>query len=682
MGEEGKKTKRLDLQGIRGIAIISVLGFHFYPSIFPNGYLGVDQFFVLSGFLMCMLLKRTESDPIFTLILNFYTKRFRRILPLYFLVIFLILVALYSVFRETAIENNLSSASNALLFVSNRPKTAEEDYFQLLGIGGDLFTHTWSLSVEIQFYFIVPIIFILGTLLFKNHLAYYTIIASLSFFFYSFSTPTVSFNSVLARIWQFVLGMMVYLYTNDRTPTSSYQKLNHIEDGKCGLLTNEDEEDNEKELVQKPKTFIVAQYVLLIFICYICSYPLAIPAVFSRITVTMSTGALMCISDGNMVLSNKMLAYIGDFSYSLYLIHWPIYTYWKLHYQNDNSALLFFLVLSIIVSIAVFELFEKWYLKQSTMFVFTMVIVLLFVDVVLLNKDDIGYALSSPHKHNKTQFDGVPDNLTLDEAAKFNYQWTANDNKNLMVPSCKYRSGKGPLGWCDHTGLNKRNKFKLMIFGNSWTSNHGKLIFDECRDQAHTIVQASAYGCEPLYPSDNSKRCAGEIETFKKNIKIEQPDYGFIITRFTTIGDIPIPKNITNVADDEMYKVMKKNMKFFTENIKNKLFILDFFPRIISGYINQIVPDLKKNVNAVEIDKKLVDPNGWETARKRYAQLFNDCGPKCVRIDYLPEFWNNSTQTFRFFDEHGLVYITGINHMSPHGLEKVRHLYTDICKHL
>ncbi|CAB3409445.1 unnamed protein product [Caenorhabditis bovis] len=659
MGEEGKKTKRLDLQGIRGIAIISVLGFHFYPSIFPNGYLGVDQFFVLSGFLMCMLLKRTESDPIFTLILNFYTKRFRRILPLYFLVIFLILVALYSVFPETAIENNLSSAANALLFVSNRPKTGEEDYFQMMGIASDLFTHTWSLSVEIQFYFIVPIIFILGTLLFKNHLAYYTIIASLSFFFYSFSTPTVSFNSVLARIWQFVLGMMVYLYTNEIISIRRYQKLYDSEEAGILLL---DEKEDEAEKEEKPRLHI-AQYALILFLFYIFSYPLIIPPIFSRITVTMSTGALMCISDGNMVLSNKMLAYIGDFSYSLYLIHWPIYTYWKLHYQNDNSALLFFLVLSIIVSIAVFELFEKWYLKQSTMFVFTMVIVLLFVDVVLLNKDDIGYALSSPHKHNKTQFDGVPDNLTLDEAAKFNYQWTANDNKNLM-------------------GLNKRNKFKLMIFGNSWTSNHGKLIFDECRDQAHTIVQASAYGCEPLYPSKDLKRCEDDIEEFKRNIRIEQPDYAFLITRFVSIGEVPISENITNVADDEMYKVMKKNMKFFTENIKNKLFILDFFPRIISGYINQIVPDLKKNVNAVEIDKKLVDPNGWETARKRYAQLFNDCGPKCVRIDYLPEFWNNSTQTFRFFDEHGLVYITGINHMSPHGLEKVRHLYTDICKHL
>uniref|UniRef100_A0A1I7TXB0 Acyl_transf_3 domain-containing protein n=1 Tax=Caenorhabditis tropicalis TaxID=1561998 RepID=A0A1I7TXB0_9PELO len=158
-------SKRLDLQGIRGLAILSVLGFHFYPSYFPNGYLGVDQFFVLSGFLMCMLLTKTENMPVLSAFIHFYSRRFKRILPLYFLIILCSTAALYLFFPETAIAQNQSSAIKALLFVSNRPRTGEEDYFEKLSLAVDLFTHTWSLSVEIQFYFIVPFIFVIGNIL-------------------------------------------------------------------------------------------------------------------------------------------------------------------------------------------------------------------------------------------------------------------------------------------------------------------------------------------------------------------------------------------------------------------------------------------------------------------------------------------------------------------------------------
>ncbi|CAB3409443.1 unnamed protein product [Caenorhabditis bovis] len=674
----GVSSKREDLQGIRGIAIISVLGFHFYPSIFPNGYLGVDQFFVLSGFLMCMLLKRTESDPISTLILNFYTKRFRRILPLYFLVIFLILVALYSVFPETAIENNLSSAANALLFVSNRPKTAEEDYFQMMGIASDLFTHTWSLSVEIQFYFIVPIIFIIGSY-FSSHMAYYAIIGLASFTFYSISNESVSFNSVFARIWQFVIGMVVYFYALNTKPSPSYKPLGIRELGIAPKKLLDDDAQSTSRFNLQARFVSIAQYVLFAAIVCISNCPVLMPSVITRLLVTMSTGALMCISDGNMVLSNKMLAYIGDFSYSLYLIHWPIYTYWKLIYQNDNSALFFCLLASVFLAILSYEFFEK----RTSMQIFTIVVALLTANAFILNKDAIIYNLSVRPEvhHNLTQVVGLPENLTIDDAAYYNHLWTINDMTNLMVPNCIYER-KGPLGWCNYTGLDARSKYKLFFFGNSWTANHAKLLFDECRDTAHTIVQSSAYGCEPLYPTVNVIECEREIQVFRKRIAEEQPDYAFLISRFITVGD-PIPSNVTNLGtDDYIYQVMLDNVRFYADNTKKKLFILDAVPRINPFEIPNIVPNLKSNMDPAEIDRRLVNEVDYEACRKRFAQLFNDCGDKCQQIDYQPEFFNNATNTFRYFDELGIVYFTGLNHLSPHGLERVRHLYHDICQQL
>ncbi|EGT50180.1 CBN-OAC-48 protein [Caenorhabditis brenneri] len=123
-------SKRKDLQGIRELAILGVLGFHFYPKLFPNGYLGVDQFFVLSGFFMCMLLTRSQKFPIFAIFVEFYTRRFKRILPLYFFFILLTMCVIYSGFPDAAILLNQESAGKALMFVSNRPETVEENYFK------------------------------------------------------------------------------------------------------------------------------------------------------------------------------------------------------------------------------------------------------------------------------------------------------------------------------------------------------------------------------------------------------------------------------------------------------------------------------------------------------------------------------------------------------------------------
>eukprot|EP00081_Caenorhabditis_elegans_P015127 NP_494673.1 Uncharacterized protein CELE_C49D10.7 [Caenorhabditis elegans] len=131
--EKEKSSKRLDLQGIRGIAIIVVLGFHFFPDTFPNGYLGILR---SSKFLMTMLLKRSENQSAFSLTALFYLKMFKQILPLYLLCVSCVsmcvsMIALYNIFPDTAVESNKDSALSDAI---------------------DIFTHTWSLSVEIQFY--------------------------------------------------------------------------------------------------------------------------------------------------------------------------------------------------------------------------------------------------------------------------------------------------------------------------------------------------------------------------------------------------------------------------------------------------------------------------------------------------------------------------------------------------
>ncbi|CAI2350736.1 unnamed protein product [Caenorhabditis sp. 36 PRJEB53466] len=684
-------SKRQDLQGIRGLAILSVLGFHFYPHLFPNGYLGVDQFFVLSGFLMCMLLTKTEKKPPCSVLVHFYSRRFKRILPLYLLILLLTVVALYTVFPDSAVLQNQSSATKALLFVSNRPHTGEEDYFEKLQLAIDLFTHTWSLSVEIQFYFIVPAIFLVGNR-FSPALkyGYYFILGLASLFFYFSSSSTVAFNSVFARIWQFLIGMVIYL-TSSKIPTVNNVPYELLEsgNGKVKLLEEsdgleesdkeEEEEGKEKERSAKDTMNLgpFSKYFFLIPLAYILTYPIALYPFLLRPFFTVFTGFLMLLSIGDAYLSNRFLTYIGDISYSLYLIHWPMYAYAKLSFPGNQIVLMASLLISVLLAVLIYETFEKWYLKLSNTSISILVVMLFFSNLVLIHKDVI-HEKFSPVMRNFTRLDGVLPNMTFDDADRLNNHWSATDLGGLREPGCVKRT-PGKV-WCDFE--EKGKDFKLVIFGNSLTENHHKMFLQECRYRAYNVTMYSEYGCEPLAALSNEEHCKRHLVDFVDFLTSAKPDYAFLITRYFATG-VPFVNNVTDLETDSTYQQMRSQINKFVPHIKKKLFVLDAFPRTNRYYVGTIAKDLKKNRKLEEIHKTLVDPDPtWQLARFRTEAVVKECGAKCELIDYQSLLYNNATRRFEFFDEKGFSYFTAINHLSAHGMELVRPIYTDICANL
>ncbi|CAI5455370.1 unnamed protein product [Caenorhabditis angaria] len=648
-------AKRLDLQGIRGLAILAVLGFHFFPKVLPNGYLGVDQFFVLSGFLMCMLLNKSESDENskYSIIWNFYIRRFRRILPLYYLVILLSLIFLFKCFPDTAIETNEISAEKALFFISNRLKTDSENYFEMLSIGTDIFTHTWSLSVEIQFYILAPFIFLL-----PFRLTTFIVLSIVSFLYFHFLPMDFAFLNVFARIWQFLCGMLAFLISDRRK--SSYSLL-------ITQINDENAEDEEDEFKENYESSLQAKLLTLIVTLLILN-PSKISLIVLRPIVTFITGTILVISTGeDTFLSNKFLTYFGDISYCLYLIHWPIYSFWKLTHEENSDYLFIYLFSSIIISILIYNIFEKWYIKSSNTVIIILVTLLLCFNISILKRHSF---------QQQVTMDNVTKYMTIDDAKRLNYEWTIHDNQNLIQDTCEYESTK-PLGWCSEKikKLNEKN-FKIMIIGNSWAANHGKLIFQECGSKANSMLVGSTYGCEPLYPSKNLKRCYQNITEFVKLASEFKPDYVFHITRHVSIGD---PSNET-IENDPIYQFMLNQTKILTKHISKKLFILDAIPRVNGNEVSKIVDHIKNNETFADIDKQLTDETDYLMARKRNAQLMKDCGPKCQLFDYFSLFYKNDTKTFRFYDDRGFSYLTAVNHLSPHGLEYVRSVYRNICK--
>uniref|UniRef100_A0A1I7TH44 Acyl_transf_3 domain-containing protein n=1 Tax=Caenorhabditis tropicalis TaxID=1561998 RepID=A0A1I7TH44_9PELO len=684
----GPSEKRLDLQGIRGIAIISVIGFHFLPSCFPNGYVGVDQFFVLSGFLMCMLLRKSYHNPSFSSyfqwISNFYIRRLKRIAPLYFLLILVALLPVFTIFPYTAVDANLKSGRKALFFVSNQGNEEEGNYFEMLSLAIDVFTHTWSLSVEVQFYIFVPFLYLLGAKLGNNlELLCHVAIGLLSFLYSKFyCTPEEAFNSVPARVWQFSIGMMAHLLVTSKE-SESYT-----------LLTDNEEEPKEDSTTNY-------KYFLTVLIITLPLFPLEIPHL--RPFLTLLTGILMVLPT-NFILESRFLTYSGDVSYSLYLIHWPIYAYWKLKMSHGdvwNWQWLLAIAASISLAIICFETFEKWYLKQSNQFLFILSLLLFSSNLGLLYQREVLNWISPPEKTDR--LDGLKDGEVVgygsfysgitffipessEKAERLNRLWNIEDLANINAPTCG--NGVKMVQDCEHTGLDPNNgKYKLMIIGNSWAGNHGRLFYEECHSKASSIIERWRNGCEPLYPQKSHlEQCNQAIQIFEDKLKEHHPDYLFIFSRFMEIGD-PIQGNLTV---DPVYQRMKSQLEVYTKLVKRKVFIMDQIAEF-TMHQDQIAKEVMERKDLVEFDlflnpkpfQKSLVARHPEMARQRYQKLASECS-KCELFDYKPLFFNRTTNTWRFYDEanSGLTYLTTTVHLSFHGLELVRPVIRDLCRSL
>ena len=151
---------RKDIDGLRFIAVFSVVAGHYFPTLVPQGFLGVDVFFVISGYVITQLLLTMERDRASSFLVEFYAKRIRRIIPA---LLFVVAVSLLAFFLfVTRIDGAISNTgAYSLIGISNVYLWhLASDYFSL-SASQNPFTHTWSLGVEEQFYALYPIIFFL-----------------------------------------------------------------------------------------------------------------------------------------------------------------------------------------------------------------------------------------------------------------------------------------------------------------------------------------------------------------------------------------------------------------------------------------------------------------------------------------------------------------------------------------
>ena len=309
---------RKDINGLRAIAVIAVVLFHFNPSWMPGGFAGVDIFFVISGFLMTGIIFRGIEQDKFSL-LKFYIARANRIIPA--LGILCLVLLILGWFYHPPIDYKIlgKHVQRSIFFVSNFLYLKESGYFDAASHEKWLL-HTWSLSVEWQFYIIYPAILLVLRKFISLKAIKATIFwgALLSFIFCIFSTYhwiNASYYLLPARSWEMMLGGVAYLY-----PFTIQEK-------------------NKKSLELIGITLIIGSYIFI-------SKDTPWPGYFAFIPVFGAFLIIQAQQNSSFITNNIVFQKLGTWSYSIYLWHWPLVV--AIYYFSLNES---FIYVGILLSV-------------------------------------------------------------------------------------------------------------------------------------------------------------------------------------------------------------------------------------------------------------------------------------------------------------------------------------------
>lgn len=206
---------RKDINGLRAIAVIAVVLFHFNSSWMPGGFAGVDVFFVISGFLMTGIIFRGIESEKFS-ILNFYVARVNRIVPALAVLCLVLLVFGYFYLTPLDYRSLGKHAVSSIGFLSNAIYWRDSGYFDSASQEKWLL-HTWSLSVEWQFYIIFPLVLVAMRKIMSVKRMKITVLLGtvLGFIFCVIATykwPDFAYYLLPTRAWEMMVGGVAYLY--------------------------------------------------------------------------------------------------------------------------------------------------------------------------------------------------------------------------------------------------------------------------------------------------------------------------------------------------------------------------------------------------------------------------------------------------------------------------------------
>ena len=294
-----KRGFRHDINALRALAVVSVLFYHFNVPFFDGGFSGVDVFYVISGYLMTKIILEGLNRDQFSL-LTFYKKRVQRIVPALTFLVVVVLACCFFTYMPDDYQEVARNGSFSLLFISNIAYSFVGSYF---GNSADnnIFLHTWSLSVEWQFYLLLPLVLLYCNRYLKNDRKKYFNLCLIAIVVIFAGTlvvtryrPNMSFYMLPTRSWEMLAGGLAFL-TQVNLSSRARKMLSLL--GFVVLLTG------------------------MIFLHKSMKWP----GLYTLIPVFATYLIIICKVSDFKLIRTPVVQFFGKISYSLYLWHWPVF---------------------------------------------------------------------------------------------------------------------------------------------------------------------------------------------------------------------------------------------------------------------------------------------------------------------------------------------------------------------
>jgi len=327
---------RQDINGLRAIAVIAVVLFHFNNDWMPGGFAGVDVFFVISGFLMTSIILQKIEAGSFNL-MQFYIARANRIIPALALLCLVLLAFGWFTLTPADYKTLGLHAASSVSFLSNLVYWQEAGYFDAASFDKWLL-HTWSLSVEWQFYIVYPIMLVaMRKFMSYAQLKHWILIATALGFVGGITIttlfPDAAYYLLPTRAWEMMFGGIAYLY-----PISLQYK-------------------NKRVFEYTGLGLIAASYIL-------ASEKTAWPGYAALLPVIGTFLVLQAKRNDSSITGNVVFQRLGQWSYSIYLWHWPLVvaTY---YFSLSNGWLYLNILLSVVFGFLSYQYVERLKFKTN-----------------------------------------------------------------------------------------------------------------------------------------------------------------------------------------------------------------------------------------------------------------------------------------------------------------------------
>jgi peptidoglycan/LPS O-acetylase OafA/YrhL len=464
---------RSEIDGLRAIAVMPVILFHAGIDLFSGGFIGVDIFFVISGYLITTIIINDMDQGRFSLV-NFYERRARRILPALFFVTLVSVPFAWGLLRPYSIAEMGNSMVAVATFTSNIFFWQEIDYFASVSELKPLL-HTWSLAVEEQFYLLFPLFLLLLWRLGKSTIVsilLMTFIGSLLIAHWgSYHKPIAAFYLLPTRGWELLLGVFTAFYLQKRPIASTVSVWNHL----LGLLG------------------IILIGVAVFYYDEVTPFPggyALLPTLGTALIILFANRETLV----GKVLSVKPLVGLGLISYSAYLWHQPLFAFMR-HIKNgdfENTLVLILVMTTLLLSFLSWRFIEQPFRNKTVgrkRFIYTAVIFWLLIIILgVIGSKTHWFRAASPVIQHKG--------------------W-------MSCPAEKINDGVCELG-------NREAKDKIVAYGDSHLGHVVRQLVDQLGND-YAIDVISTYSCfmgESLRYNDIGDRDAcdkmvGKLETYK-----------------------------------------------------------------------------------------------------------------------------------------------------------------------